>query len=72
MAEVANRIFADAQGHPFFRCRVCGAPITESDFGDLGLRVPEHGETRDEYCDAELIDDIAHKGCVGASGRGPS
>jgi hypothetical protein len=72
MAEVANRIIADAQGRPLFRCRVCGTPITERDFADLGLRVPEYGETRDEYCDAELIDDIAHKACVGARTGRPS
>lgn len=66
MAEVANRIIADAHGQPLFRCSICGIPMTARDFADLGLRVPEHGETRQEYCDAELIDDLAHKGCMKA------
>lgn len=66
MAEVANRIIADAQGQPLFRCSVCGTPMTAHDFADLGLRLPEYGETREEYCEAELIDDVAHKGCVEA------
>jgi hypothetical protein len=72
MAEMANRIIADAQGRPFFRCSVCGTPMTVRDFTDLGLRVPEHGEAREEYCDAELLDDVAHKRCVEAGIRRPA
>jgi hypothetical protein len=47
-----------------FHCRICGAPLTKDDFFDLGVRQPEPGETKDDYCDAELIDYLEHAGCL--------
>ncbi|MEX0749438.1 MAG: hypothetical protein WD359_01400 [Dehalococcoidia bacterium] len=37
--------------------------MTRSDFFDLGLRLPELGETPDDYCDTELIDGFEHAAC---------
>jgi hypothetical protein len=41
--------------------------MTRDDFFDLGLRLPE-GESREEYCDAELIDVVEHLRCGSAAG----
>jgi hypothetical protein len=43
--------------------------MRERDFADLGLRVPEYGETADDYCTAELIDDLEHRSCIQARAR---
>ena len=56
----------DRQGRPMFRCRDCGEPMTQSDFFDQGLRLPESHESTDDYCDAELIDDFQHTSCLRA------
>ena len=69
MAEVADRIVLDARGQVLFRCSMCGAPMRERDFADLGLHVPEYGETADEYCASELVEELAHRGCVQAQAR---
>jgi len=66
VAEAADRIVLDTHGRVLFRCSMCGAAMRERDFADLGLRVPEYGETADDYCTAELVDDLAHRGCVQA------
>jgi len=43
--------------------------MRERDFADLGLRVPEYGETADEYCASELVDELAHTSCVRAQAK---
>ncbi|HXK32872.1 MAG TPA: hypothetical protein VNM91_02530 [Dehalococcoidia bacterium] len=47
-----------------FRCRSCGEPLTADDFFHLGMRLPDEGEERDDYCAAELIDDATHVNCL--------
>lgn len=53
----------DERGRVMFRCLDCAQPMTRSDFFDLGLRLPELGETPDDYCDTELIDGFEHAAC---------
>lgn len=53
----------DADGAVMFRCPGCGDPISRDDFFELGMRLPE-GESREEYCDAELLDHLAHPRCA--------
>jgi hypothetical protein len=69
VADAADRIVLATYGRALFRCSVCGTPMRERDFADLGLRVPECGETADDYCTAELLDDLAHSSCVQAQAR---
>ncbi len=56
----------DQHGRVMFLCGHCGAPISQNDFFDLGLRLPDMGETKGEYCDAELISSIEHVDCLRA------
>lgn len=56
----------DRQGRPMFRCRDCGEAMTQADFFDQGLRLPESYETAADYCDAELLDDFQHAACLRA------
>ena len=60
----------DYHGRIMFYCRACGAPITSDDFFHLGLRLPDAGESKDDYCDAELIDSIEHVDCLRAARAG--
>ena len=60
----------DAAGRPMFLCRRCGGPLTADDFFELGMRLPDHGESREDYCDAELLDYIDHPACVQAARAG--
>ena len=46
-----------------FWCDQCRAPISRSDTLDLGMRLPDYGESADEYLDAELIDSFRHPAC---------
>ena len=65
-----DTVVRDGAGIEMFRCTRCGAPLLEEDFGDLGLRLPHHGESREEYQDAELLDSISHVRCVDARAHG--
>ena len=56
-------VLLDARGLPLFYCRACQRPITRRDFYELGLRFPDPDETAADYCDEELIDDLAHFDC---------
>ncbi len=67
-----QHIVLDAKGRPFMRCAVCGAPLRKEDFWNAGLRLPEHGETAEEFCDAELVDDLRHVACLSAAARAAS
>lgn len=53
----------DFRGRVMFHCRACGAPLSLDDLVDLGLRLPERGESAAEYCDTELLDFIEHERC---------
>lgn len=57
----------DERGRVMFRCAHCGVPLTRSDFFDLGMRLPDRGETADDYADAELIDRFEHSRCMAAA-----
>lgn len=61
---------ADEAGRPMFTCRRCGGPLTADDFFELGMRLPDDGESRDDYCDAELIDYVEHPTCIAATRAG--
>ncbi|MDI6858769.1 MAG: hypothetical protein QME71_10705 [Dehalococcoidia bacterium] len=63
-------ILLDARGLPLFCCRACQRPLTRRDFAELGLRLPDPGETAGEYCDEELIDDLTHFDCPVAARAG--
>jgi hypothetical protein len=54
----------DRLGNVMFWCDDCRAPITRGDILDLGLRLPDFGETADEYLDTELIDAFRHPRCI--------
>ena len=54
----------DEHGRVLFRCRTCDGAMTSDDFFHLGLRLPERGESADEYRDAELLDRIDHLACA--------
>jgi len=60
----------DQHGRVMFQCGHCGTPISQNDFFDLGLRLPDMGETKEEYCDAELINTVEHVDCLRADRAG--
>lgn len=60
---MTGKTILDSHGRVMFHCADCGNPMTEDDFFALSLRVPDWGETRDEYCDAELVDTVRHAEC---------
>lgn len=68
MTSLSNDAVLDHQGRIMFLCPACGAPISRSDLFELGLRFPEPGESKDDYCEAELIDSVTHVACL-KSGR---
>jgi hypothetical protein len=64
-----QEIVGDLSGRPFMTCAACSGPLCKEDFWKAKLRLPEHGETPEEYRDAELIDDLRHVSCVSAPAR---
>lgn len=70
MQDTKTHAVVDEHGAVMFACPTCGRPLTEDDFFDLGLRLPERGESRDDYRDAELLDEVSHLRCAGAAGVG--
>ena len=69
MATARNAII-DRHGRVLFRCSHCDEPITGDDFFDLSLRLPDDGETQDDYFSAELLDDLSHPRCVRTKAAG--
>jgi hypothetical protein len=69
MSTTTDAPMVDAHGNADFLCSRCKRSLTERDFFDLGMRMPDGGETRDEYFDAELLDEIVHESCVAAGQR---
>lgn len=59
----------DHRGVVMFHCSYCMTPLTVDDFIELGLRIPDPSESRDDYCDAELIDSLQHLRCAAALRR---
>jgi hypothetical protein len=60
----------DRSGRIMFLCSACGSPITRDDFLEMGLRLPDQSESRDDYCDAERIDSVMHVDCLRAARAG--
>jgi hypothetical protein len=60
----------DSSGRIMFFCAACGTPMTRDHFFEIGLRLPDQGESRDDYCDAELIDSVMHVDCLRAARTG--
>ncbi len=54
----------DFRGTIMFHCSYCSAPLSEDDFIELGVRMPDPSESREDYCDAELIDSLQHASCT--------
>ena len=59
-----SKPLVDHAGMPMFACARCGAPLTDDDFFELGLRLPERGESALDYFDAELLDELQHPRCT--------
>lgn len=57
----------DFSGRIMFFCAACGVPLTADDFFQIGLRLPDHGESLDDYCEAELLDSVMHIDCLHAA-----
>lgn len=63
MQTQTGTVMRDQRGRPLFICQGCGGELVDADVMDHGLRLPDIGETRDEYFDAELIDELGHVAC---------
>lgn len=59
----ANEPLLDHLGRVMFYCPNCGGAVARADILDLGLRLPDNGETAGEYLDAELLDGVEHSQC---------
>lgn len=66
MTMLEDEPVTDYRGRVMFHCDLCGAAMTRRDFFDAQLRLPEHGETAEDYADAELIDRFEHARCRAA------
>jgi hypothetical protein len=60
---VLSDAILDLRGTAMFLCRTCKRPLTGDDLIAHGLRLPEPDESRDDYLEAELLDDLEHTGC---------
>ncbi len=54
----------DEHGRAMFWCDDCKEAMTKDDVFELGMRLPDHGETRDDYVEAELVDVVRHLRCI--------
>ncbi len=63
----SNELLLDHHGLVMFYCQDCMEPMTKDDIFELGMRLPDHGETRDDYVEAELVDVVRHLGCIRAA-----
>lgn len=70
MTSSAQDAVVDFRGRIMFHCSVCGAAITKDDFFHIGLRFPDPDETKDDYCEAELVDTVTHPRCLTAARAG--
>jgi hypothetical protein len=66
----ARNAILDRQGRVMYVCSCCGHPMATDDFFELGLRLPDDGETQDDYFSAELLDDLRHEDCSRAQQAG--
>lgn len=58
-----SSVLLDLRGQPLLRCSRCGAGLAEEDLYAEGLRLPDPGETADDYREAELLDALYHVDC---------
>ena len=56
-------VIEDARVRAMFPCARCHVAMTQEDFFALGMRLPDAGESRTDYFDAELLDAITHDTC---------
>ena len=61
---IGQQQLSDYQGRTVIICASCGNPVTTDDLFELGLRIPDDGESQDDYFSAELIDDLQHQRCA--------
>jgi hypothetical protein len=54
----------DYKGRTMFYCTRCSAPISRDDILKFGARLPDYGETADDYLDSQLLDGIDHARCT--------
>jgi hypothetical protein len=57
----------DYKGRTMFLCTRCREPISREDILEFGARLPEHGETAEDYLDSQLLDGIDHVQCVASA-----
>ncbi len=67
---IAQDAVRDGGGHVMFHCSRCRKPMTADDIFELGMRLPDDGESRDDYLAAELLDEVNHADCARAERRG--
>ena len=67
---IARNAILDRNGRVMYFCSRCHQPVTTDDFFELGLRLPDDGETQDDYYSAELLDDLRHVDCSRAQQAG--
>jgi hypothetical protein len=65
--EAYSQPVVDRHGNVMFYCSYCGTPICSDDVLDLCMRLPDFGESADDYRDAELIEGFQHRSCLAAS-----
>ena len=64
MTTSSGTVIRDTHALPMFHCSRCGEAMTQEEFFALGMRLPDTGESRDDYCDTELLDAVTHLGCL--------
>lgn len=65
MAMLPTDVLLGPTGRPLLTCTACGEPLRVEDLLGQNLRLPEQSESREDYLDAELLDDLAHVACEG-------
>jgi len=70
MDDTYSEPVVDRHGNVMFWCDHCRSSISRSDILDLGMRLPDVGESAEDYLDAELVDSFQHPRCIAASKAG--
>ena len=65
MTMLPTDVLMSPTGRPLLTCIACGEPLRVEDLVAQHLRLPEQSESREDYLDAELLDDLAHVACAG-------
>lgn len=63
MTMLQSDVLLSPSGRPLLICARCGEPLRVEDLVAQNLRLPEQSESREDYLDAELLDDLAHVEC---------